>query len=231
MESTSATTAGNDDLIKAARATRSVLKGVSGAIALGMGLVFVGTGAALPIAFGALALYTGGRQLFETGKELLPLKAQSAISMLFTGKALTGITPVWQPKTVWGKAFRVAEYAALAVGGMMAFAAGGIAMGMGSQEPAMAQLVLGGLGLAAAGAVNMVDQAVSGLRGLLRLAAKKSAPDMTKSVVAPEPAPAPALTARPTTPAFNQTATPAAANDSAPAAETPKPATPQPPTV
>jgi hypothetical protein len=233
MENTSATTAGNDGLIKAARVTRALLKGLSGAIAVAIGATLVTSGVVLPMLFGGLVLYTGGRQLFETGKELLPLKAQSVISTLFTGKELTEITPVKQPKTALGKAFRVLEYVNLAFTGAGAFAAGGFAMGMGSQEPAMAQLVLGGLGLMAAGSVNIVDQAVSGIRALLGHARAKAAtaPDVTRPVLAPEAAPAPTLTAKPSTPAFNQTATPAATPDSAPAAEAPKPAAPQPPTV
>lgn len=231
MENVSTTTAGNDGLVQAARTTRSVLKGLSGVIALSMGAALVTSGLALAVLLGGLALYTGGRQVFESGKELLTLKAQSALSTLFTGKPLTEITPVKQPKTPLGKIFRVAEYVNLAVTGAGAFAAAGFAIGMGSQSADVARLLLGGVLMGVSGVVNTGAEAVKGIRSLFRAQAQATAPDVTRPVQAPDPSPAPALTSKATAPAFNQTSAPAAAPDSAPAAEAPKVDAPKPPTV
>jgi hypothetical protein len=225
--------ASQDGLIKAAKAARSVLKGVAGLFALGLGLPFVTSGVVVPMLLGALVTYTGGRQLFEAGKELLPLKAQSFISTLFTGKELTEITPVKQPTTLLGKAFRLAEYAVLGFTGAAAFAAGGFVLGMGGQDPSIARLMLAGMGTAVSGAVNVVSEAVSGIRGLISLS-RKNQPDVTQPVTTapagPDLSPQPALTAKATEPAFNQAANPSQPeNASAPAPKnTPAPEQPKP---
>lgn len=213
----------NSSLLKAARVTAQVLKGGSGLLVAGMGVTFLASGLALPMAFGSLALYTGGRQIFESGLELLPLKAHSAISQLFGGKPLTEKVRPWQPKSLLGKTFRLGEYAAIGVAGLAAWWAGGFVLTSGTpNEGRVLAFMFGGLGLAASGIVGAAANVISGMRSLIRKQ-DKSAGESALAVAAPEVAPAPMLASKASAPSFNQSATPGAAPDHAPAAET-KPA-------
>lgn len=205
--------------------TRSVAKGAMGLGALTLGGFLVVSGLPFAVALGAAALYTGGRTVFESGKELLPLKAQSAISSFFTGKELTEITPVKQPATVLGKIVRVAEYAALAFTGLAAFAAGAFAFGMGGGGAAAAALYMGGAGVLAASGVALFDRVVRGAGEILRhVRAPKAATPATETPKAevPDLSPAPAVATVTADKSFNNAATPEVVKEAP--AQTPAPA-------
>lgn len=204
---------------------RSAAKGAMGIGAVVLGGFLVASGLPLAMALGAAALYTGGRSVFESGKELLPLKAQSAISSFFTGKELTEITPVKQPSTVLGKVVRVAEYAALAFTGLAAFAAGAFAFGMGGGGTAAAALYMGGAGVLGASAIALFDRVVRGAGEILRhVRAPKAATPATETPKSetPDLSPAPAVATLTADKSFNNAATPEVVKDAP--AQTPAPA-------
>ncbi len=197
----------NDKFVKILGRTRSVLKGVMGVGALVLGGAMLASGVAIPMVLGAAALYTGGRSVFEAGKELLPLAAQSAVSKFFTGKELTEITPVKQPTTPLGKAVRVAELVALTLTGYAAAAAGAFAAAWGGESAVATAYLYGGLATLAAGTVSLLGQASRGIASVVRNWGKdKTATADAPATSAPDAAPASTLSTRRSDLAFNASA-------------------------
>ena len=208
-ETTATAPTSREKFLKVFGKTRSVLKGAMGAGALIIGGALVlTTGAVFPILLGAAAIYTGGRSVFEAGKELLPLKAQSAISKFFTGKELTEITPVRQPKTTLGKIVRVAELVALTFTGYAAAAAGAFSLAWSGESAVATAYLYGGLATLAAGTVTLVDQAVQGVTSVVqnRGRDKAATAEVSGSAPAPDLAPASTLSTRRSDIAFNASA-------------------------
>jgi hypothetical protein len=218
---TTAATKDNENLLKAARITRTLLRAGTGVLALNVGVTMLTLGSPLLLVLGGLAAYTGARHLFETAREVLPLKVQSFFSSVLFGKPLTEITPVRQPSTPIGKAFRALEYVALGVTGAAAYFAGSLALALafGGSTQGAANLALSGFGAAVTGIAATGLNIVRSVRGLVQKHAKASvAPDASQAA-SPEAAPAPALAAKATAPSFNQAATPDAAPQNPPAPE------------